>query len=152
MWPVEPTTGLGLFFIGSGCGQIGCVDDGHRLAAAGQETQKSFDQLLIDPPQPGDTRLGAKVAEHAHIRGAMPVIEPGKTSPRRLLRKQACHGIKAVRRTQDDKQMRPPKLSGTEIVASPLTTVARKQTVDELVRNEGRKSFQKSSGASGGKG
>jgi hypothetical protein len=82
----------------------------------------------------------------------MPVIEPGKTSQRRLLWQQAHHGVEAVCWTQYGQQMNPPKLGGTEIVAAALASVARKQTVDELVRNEARKYFQKFGGACGGKG
>ena len=99
MWLVGRTIGPGLFFIGGGCGQIGGVDDGHRLSANGQETQKSLDQFFIDPTQRGYTCLGAKLAEQAHIRHAMPVIKSGKTSPRWLLWEQAHHGIETVRRT-----------------------------------------------------
>ena len=47
--------------------------------------------------------------------------------------------------------MNPPKRGGTEIVASSLPAVARKQTVDELIRNKGCERFQKFGCASGGK-
>jgi hypothetical protein len=107
--------------------------------------------VFIDPAECGHTCLGAKLAEHPHIRRTMPVIEPGKTSPRWLLWQQPHHGVETVRRTQHGEQMNPPKLGGTEIVAAALAAVARKQIIDELVRNEARKHFQKFGRASGGK-
>jgi hypothetical protein len=90
--------------------------------------------------------------EHPHIRRAMPMIEPGKTSPRRLLWQQTHHGVETVRRTQYGEQMNPPKLGGTEIVAASLPPVARQQLIYELVWNEARKHCQKLGGASGRKG
>src|SRR5277367_4408768 len=82
----------------------------------------------------------------------MPVIQPGKTPPRWLLWQQTHHGIETVRRTQYGEQMNPPKLGGTEIVASSLPPVARQQMIDELVWNKARKHCQKLGGASDGKG
>ena len=81
----------------------------------------------------------------------MPVMEQPKTPPGRLLWKQAHDGIETVRRTQYRQQMNPPKLGGTEVVATSLTAIARQQAVDELVRNIGRKRIQQLGGSGGRK-
>jgi hypothetical protein len=47
--------------------------------------------------------------------------------------------------------MNPPKLGGTEVVATSLTAIARQQAVDELVRNIGRKRIQQLGGSGGRK-
>ena len=107
--------------------------------------------MFIDPTQSGYACLGAELAKHPHIRRAMPVIEPGKKSPRWLLWQQTHHGIETVRRTQYGEQMNPPKLGGAEIVAASLPSVARQQMIYELIWNKARKHRQKLGGASGGK-
>ena len=145
------TTGHGLFFIGSGCGQIRGVDDSHGLSSFGQETQESPDQLLINPAPGGHACSGAKIAEHRHIGCGMPVMEQPKTPPGRRLWKPAHDGIETVRRTQHRQPMNPPKPGGAEVVATSLAAIARQQAVDELVRNIGRKRIQQFGGSGGGK-
>jgi hypothetical protein len=64
------------------------------------------------------------------------MIEPRKPSPVTLFWQQAHHGIEAVRRTQQNQQMHPPKLGRAEKVAAALAAVARKEPVDKLVWNK----------------
>ena len=103
-----PTRSRGLFFIRGGRRQIGGVNDGHGFATGRQERQRGFDQMFIDAAQASDSRPGTELMQHPHIRGAPPMTEPRKPTPRSLLGKQADHGIETVCRSQQHEQMNPP--------------------------------------------
>ncbi len=127
----------GLFFIGGSRRQIRGINDGDGLATRRQERQKLFDQVFIDGAQRRHPGTGAKLMQHPDIGGALPVRQPGKASPSTLLRQQADHGIKTVRRGQQRQQVNPPQLGGAEKRARPWLRAGRQKRVDKLIRNIG---------------
>jgi len=118
-WRAGPTKRHGLFFIGGGRRQIGGINDGDGLTTRRQKRQELFDQMFIDGAQRRHSGAGTKLMQHSDIRGALPMRQPRKTSPSTLLRQQADHGIKTVRRGQQCQQVNPPQLGGAEKKARP---------------------------------
>ena len=131
-----PTTGPGLFFIGSGGRQIGGINDRDGLAVVRNQLEQTPDQIVINRAQTSDTRAKAKLMQHAYIGHVMALRQARKAAPRALFRQQAHHRIEGMSRGQECEQMGAPKLRRNKGTSLPGTAPESQFGIDELIRNE----------------
>lgn len=107
----------------------------HTLA-----TEQSPQQMLIDPPQPANAHLLAKLMQHARHRSF--ATQSGKPSPHWLFGQLGHEQVQGVGGGQHRQQMRTPKLRRTQFMPPTTRGTARTKFRNEVIGHIVRNQFQ----------
>jgi len=92
-------------------------------------------QLVVDGAQTRHPHAGAELVEQRHVRYALPPPQASEGSPRALLREHRQEQIQRPDWGQNDQQMQPPQLGGTEGRTRATRRTEIPPLVDERIRN-----------------
>jgi hypothetical protein len=127
-----------LFFeADTGRGQIRDVDQSHRPRLPEIAGEQGFEQMRVDPPQPGHAHATTEFMQDAHAGHLSLTAQTGELSPGALLRQQCDQQIHRMHRRQQRQQMDPIKLCRTVISPPSTGRAMRPAVVDEIVGDEG---------------
>jgi hypothetical protein len=109
--------------------------------------QQPPQQMLIDPPQPANADLLAKLMEHPC--GRHLAAQPGETPPHGLLRQLRHQQVQRMGRSQHRQQMDAPELGRAQSMTPTTGKSPRANLGKQVIRDIIRKPFQQSVRANG---
>jgi len=128
----------------AGSWQIRRIHQCYRMGLHSLATEQTPQQMLVDPPQPADAHLLAKLMQHARRRSL--TTQLGKPPPDGLFG-QLCHEqVHGVGGGQHCQQMRPPKLRGAQSMPPTTCGTARTKLRDKVIGHIVGNQFQQSIG------
>jgi len=104
--------------------------------------EQGFEQLRVDPPQPGHSHAPPELMQHAYAGHLGSAAQTGELSPGALLRQQFDQQIHRMHRRQQAQQMDPIKLCRTVIPPPPTGMALRPAVIDEIVRHQWVEKFK----------
>jgi hypothetical protein len=131
-------------------GQIGRINQGHRLLPTGGLLNETLAQTVVDLPQSADPQAGTKLVEHPHVRQPSLAGQAGKSAPVGLFGQQSQQQIERMHRRQQRQQMEPPELGRAEFGPLATSGPSSPMLIDEVIWNVWVKQIEKMGGASNG--
>jgi hypothetical protein len=131
--------------------QIRGVDQSHRPRLPEIAGEQGFEQMCVDPPQPGHSHATPELMQDAHAGHLSLAAQTGELSPGALLRQQFAQQVHRMHRREQGQQMNPIKLCRTVISPPSTGRAMRPAVVDEIVGDEGVKKVKQGRGAGRGK-
>jgi hypothetical protein len=89
--------------------------------------------------------------QHAHVRHPALSAQPGKLSPRTLLRQHFYQQIQGMHRCEQRQQMNPKKLGGSVFAPPPARIAVRPTRINEIVGHKWLQKFKQRCRAGGWK-
>ena len=105
------------------------------MGPTGSPLDQGQPQLVVDGSETHYSCSRAKLAEHPHIRSAMPMGQPRKLAPSPLFGQQGDQLVERVGRRQYRQQVDTPQLCGAQSSMRPSARALVPVLVDKVVRN-----------------